>query len=372
MNRKNTSTLVGLGPMSKNCVDVVLELDHVTSHPLMLVTSRRQIDCKEFGGGYVNHWSTEEFAKYVLNKNQRVILCRDHGGPWQTDTETFEDLSVHEAMRRTKVSLEQDILSGFRLLHLDPISSQTPISHDDYILRTLELYEHCIHFAKKHHRQIGFEIGFEENDEPLSFEETEYLMGGIIDECEKQKWTRPSYFVFHIGTRVRNMKNVGLFESQLIPSRAPEVIVPEYLKLCERFSVQMKIHNADYLSGDALSWFPRLGIHAANIAPELGTTETIAFLELLKSTPYLREKFLEMSFDSRKWVKWLTPDGNLSSYDKAVIAGHYLFSTPVFKELKQELSRLINLTTDEIDSYLQNKIKNTISRILKNLNLIPV
>ena len=37
----------------------------------------------------------------------------------------------------------------------------------------------------------------------------------------------------------------------------------------------MKEHNADYLSNEAISWHPRLGIPAANVAPGV--------LELLKA-----------------------------------------------------------------------------------------
>ena len=82
-------TLLGVGPMSKNCVDVVIELVNTYDIPLMLIASRRQIESAELGGGYVNNWSTEEFSKYIEknDKNQNIILCRDHGGPYQNENE---------------------------------------------------------------------------------------------------------------------------------------------------------------------------------------------------------------------------------------------------------------------------------------------
>ena len=43
----------------------------------------------------------------------------------------------------------------------------------------------------------------------------------------------------------------------------------------------MKEHNADYLTND-LSWHPKLGIHAANVAPEFGVVETKLFLKILQ------------------------------------------------------------------------------------------
>ena len=67
---KKCSTLLGVGPMSLNCVDSVIEISNHEKIPLMLIASRRQIDSKDFGGGYVNNWSTEEFSKYVFNKDK--------------------------------------------------------------------------------------------------------------------------------------------------------------------------------------------------------------------------------------------------------------------------------------------------------------
>ena len=41
---KRRCTLLGVGPMSKNCVDVTIELANNHKIPLMLIASRRQID----------------------------------------------------------------------------------------------------------------------------------------------------------------------------------------------------------------------------------------------------------------------------------------------------------------------------------------
>jgi len=47
-----------IGPMSKNVVDSIIEFDG----DFGFIPSRRQVD---YNGGYVNNWSTGEFAKYV-------------------------------------------------------------------------------------------------------------------------------------------------------------------------------------------------------------------------------------------------------------------------------------------------------------------
>ena len=91
--QKKRCTLLGVGPMSKNCVDATIELANESDAPLMLIASRRQIDAEAFGGGYVNNWTTEEYAQYVIenDKKGKVILARDHGGPWQNPVEIEQE-----------------------------------------------------------------------------------------------------------------------------------------------------------------------------------------------------------------------------------------------------------------------------------------
>ena len=75
---KQCCTLLGVGPMSINCVDSALELAKEYNAPIILIASRRQIDSEQFNKGYVNNWSTFEFAKYV---NQRIpisLKCLKH------------------------------------------------------------------------------------------------------------------------------------------------------------------------------------------------------------------------------------------------------------------------------------------------------
>ena len=88
-------TLLGIGPMSRNCIDATCEIANDFSVPLMLIASRRQIDSEQMGGGYVNNWSTEEFSKYVSSKdkNKMVLLARDHGGPWQNNIEIEKNMT---------------------------------------------------------------------------------------------------------------------------------------------------------------------------------------------------------------------------------------------------------------------------------------
>ena len=86
---KPNKTLLGVGPMSLNCVKAASEVSNKFKFPLMLIASRRQIDSAENGGGYVNNWNTKEYSNFVksLDKKKQIILARDHGGPWQNNIE---------------------------------------------------------------------------------------------------------------------------------------------------------------------------------------------------------------------------------------------------------------------------------------------
>ena len=114
---KRKHTLLGIGPMSKNCTDACIELANENNVPLMLIASRRQIDSNESGGGYVNNWTTEKFSSYVKShdNNKNIILCRDHGGPWQNDNEKNEKLNFDQAMESAKKSFAVDINLNFKL-----------------------------------------------------------------------------------------------------------------------------------------------------------------------------------------------------------------------------------------------------------------
>ena len=104
--RTKKCTLLGVGPMSVNCVDAAIELSNFYNFPLFLIASRRQIDSEEFGGGYVNNWTTKEFSKYVTSrdKKNKIILSRDHGGPWQSTKEIEEEMTLKKAMESSKRS----------------------------------------------------------------------------------------------------------------------------------------------------------------------------------------------------------------------------------------------------------------------------
>lgn len=373
---KRRCTLLGVGPMSKNCVDVTIELANNYKIPLMLIASRRQIDSAHFGGGYVNNWPTEEYAKYVISHDKRgmTILARDHGGPWQNTKEKDQKLSLRQAMESAKKSFEDDIKSGFEIIHIDPsVDIHGQLTTDDILERVYELLDYCCEVARREKKDIIFEIGTEEQSGGTNtLDEFEYVLKEIFKYCKKNKIQNPSFIVVQTGTKVMEMRNIGSFNSpfRIVNELPAEIQIPKVVELCNRYNIFMKEHNTDYLSDEALEWHPKFGIHSANVAPEYGLIETKGLIELLETNNMqkLADEFLKVSFESKKWDKWMLPDTNATDRDRALISGHYVFAKPEVTEIKKKAqSRLKNVNIDE---YLKEKVRDSIMRYLRNFRLL--
>ena len=82
------------------------------------------------------------------------------------------------------------------------------------------------------------------------------------------------------------------------------------------------------------------------------------------------DKFLEISYNSRKWEKWMIKNSNASNFDKSVISGHYIFSNPDFINLKKELEFELKKKSINLDTFLKNEVKKNILRYLINFRMI--
>jgi len=214
---KRRCTLLGVGPMSVNCVDATIELANEHEVPIMLIASRRQIDSAEFGGGYVNNWTTAEFAQYVIDRDKKgkILLARDHGGPWQSLKEKEAKLGLRRAMESAKSSYLADLEAGFQMLHIDPsVDIHGQPNTDEILDRVFELYEYCWSQAQKLNQEIIFEIGTEEQSGSTnSQEELDYTLNAVQQFCKKNHLPKPSFVVIQCGTRVMETRNVGSFDS---------------------------------------------------------------------------------------------------------------------------------------------------------------
>ena len=375
--RKRRSTLLGVGPMSSICVDAAIELANEHDVPLILIASRRQVDSEEFGGGYVNNWTTSEFSDYVLDRDKKgkILLARDHGGPWQNNKEKDSKLGFRRAMDSAKASFLADIEAGFQILHIDPsvdIHGQPNI--DEVLQRIFELYEYCWRQAQALHREVIFEIGTEEQSGSTnSQEELEYTLNAVHNFCKKYHFPPPSFVVIQAGTKVMETKNIGSFDSPVrvadeIPS---EIQLPKMIEICDKFGIFMKGHNTDYLSDEALQWHPRLGIHAANVAPEFGVAETCSLVDTLESNGMedLAQRFLKLAYDSMKWDKWMLPETRATDRDRAIIAGHYVFATPACQEIKDAAQRTLEGKGISLAGTLKAAVKGSIRRYMRHFRL---
>ena len=377
---KKRCTLLGVGPMSLNCVDAAIELANEYEAPLLLIASRRQIDSEEFGGGYVNNWTTQEFAKYVIDNDQKgkVLLARDHGGPWQSTKEVGDNLSLRRAMDSAKLSYLRDLEAGFQVLHIDPsVDIHSSPNVDEILDRVFDLYDFCWTHAQRLGREVIFEVGTEEQSGSTNTqEELDYTLNELLKFCKKNNIPQPSFVVIQTGTRVMETRNVGSFDTPLrVANELPaEIQVPKMIEICNRYGIMMKEHNTDYLSDEALQWHPRLGIHAANVAPEFGVAETLALLDVLEKNNLqgMADDFLRLSYDSRKWEKWMLDETTASDRDRSIISGHYVFSKPACDELKAKARTDLAKKQIDLDSHLKNEVKKSIFRYMKNFRMAGV
>jgi len=374
---KQGSTLLGIGPMSKNCVDATIELSNQYDVPLFLIASRRQIEASQLGGGYTNNWSTEEFANYVRNNDKKgnVILARDHGGPWQNSSDVEKKFDLNKAMDSAKKSYETDIESGFQFIHIDPSEDIfSSLTIDKIFERVFELYEFCYEIAKKKNKQIFFEVSVgKDSDNPHTFEEVEYIFSKLTNFCKQNNYPYPFFLAIRIGTHVMEARNIGDFESLIKTENhsVRRILISKVIDLCNQHKIMMKHHNTDYLSDEALTLHPKLGIHSANVAPEFGVIETRSFLNLLEKNGLNSEveQFIDIAYNSMKWKKWMLSNNNLEKKEKAIIAGHYVFSNPEFLELKRIVQTKLT-KIENIDDHLKKDVKRGILRYLARFNLI--
>lgn len=365
-------TWLCVGPMSKNCVDATVELANTYRIPIGLIASRRQIESRELGGGYVENWSTEEFVSYVRQRDagRFILLARDHGGPWQHPSE--QKLNLAAAMDSARKSYKVDVLNGLQLIHIDPsIDPNGAPTVDQLVDRIFELYGYCWDLARSNNLDIAFEIGTEEQTGNCnSTEELEYLLSTVQTRCTKARLPLPLFVVCQTGTRVMEKQNVGTFESDANPQS--KNLLFDLLNLCGRFDVLMKEHNTDYLTNASLATHPKIGIHAANVAPEFGVEETKAFVGQLEAAKLfeIRDEFLELAFNSKKWEKWMLEDSNATDMDRSIIAGHYVFATDQFRQLKKEATSIFSKQGLDLDQMLKNAVKSSVLRYLNNFGMI--
>ncbi|MDW7796781.1 class II D-tagatose-bisphosphate aldolase, non-catalytic subunit [Streptococcus canis] len=393
----NSATILGIGPMSKNCVQATLELSKEDDYPVMFIASRNQVDADELGGGYVNGWNQLTFAEAVrevaeeINYDNYYYLCRDHGGPWQRDKERNDHLPTDIAMELGKKSYVADIEAGFDLLMIDPTKDPFEVGKviplDTVLERTVELIEFCENERKARNLpEIGYEVGTEETNGGLTSTETyETFILRLREELSKRNLPMPTFIVGQTGTLTRKTEQVGHFNFKN---------AYDLSQMAKKYGVGLKEHNGDYLDDVTLLEHIPSQITATNVAPQYGTEETRAYLNLaeveqkllqyglIKEASSVYQTLLIHAIKSERWRKWMVGEqkditveqilepGNESLQAEILdIAGHYTFNDD---EVKAEIAKLYdNLASQHIDGkrYVIDHIKRPIRDYAECYNL---
>ena len=312
----------------------------------------------------------------VVKKAEKVFLARDHGGPWHSIVEKDKNLNIDDAMKSSKKSFEEDILAGFDFLHLDP---SIPIQGENLTVnkilnRLFELYGYTYEFAKQNNKVVQFELGTEEQDGyGQNLDQFEYFLNETQKFCDRNKIIKPTFVVAQTGTKVMEYQNVGIFKDDITSNSDLSFDhLKQTIEICNKYGVMLKEHNTDYLSTEALSLRPILGIHASNVAPEFGIVETKGFLYLLNTFGYKEEfdLFVDIAIQSNKWIKWMLKDSKASKIDKAIICGHYIFANEQIIQMKEKVaSELLNKNIN-LDVYLKTLIEQSMTRYLQLFKMI--
>ncbi|MER2034283.1 class II D-tagatose-bisphosphate aldolase non-catalytic subunit [Mammaliicoccus vitulinus] len=394
----DSGTIIGIGPMSKNCVQAALEVSKEKDFPIMFIASRNQVDAEEFGGGYVNGWNQFTFVDAVEEISNKIgydnyyYMCRDHGGPWQRDKERNDHLDSEKAMSLGKKSYIADIEAGFSLLMIDPTKDPFEVGKviplETVIERTVELIEFCEEERKKRNLpEIGYEVGTEETNGGLTSTETyEKFIFRLKEELEARNLPLPTFIVGQTGTLTRKTEQVGKFNFNN---------AKELAKMAKKYGVGLKEHNGDYLDDVSLLEHIPSNITATNVAPQYGTEETRAYLKLAKLEARLFENgliqdtsdiynvLLEQSIKSERWRKWMVGDqvkitvedvrkDKILSNEIIDIAAHYTFNN---EDVKKEIEHLYkNLNENGIDGkrFVIDHIKRPIRDYAECYNLTGI
>ncbi|MEU5695792.1 tagatose-6-phosphate kinase [Actinosynnema sp. NPDC020468] len=350
---------LGIGPMSRNAVDAAIALAYDSGERIMLIPSRRQVESTELGGGYVEGWSTETFAEYVRTRDpeHRIWLCRDHGGPWQHPAERAGGYTEEQAMAASLASFRADIEAGFDLLHIDTcmdLDGTAPI--DRAIDRLIRLYGECHELALASGRSVRFEVGFEDQgtdtNDPVEFRAQ---VTEVRDRLRADGLPTPTFVVAQTGTKVVETGNSGAL---LTAPSAVGHVVELLADTCAEVGSALKAHNMDYLDTESVRRLTARGVAAINVAPEFGVVETRALLDLLDRLGLAIEKaeFLRLAHDSGAWRKWLRPGTTTTDAQRAVIAGHYVYGTPAFLDLKVAVATTARHRGVDLDAVLRDAV----------------
>jgi len=274
----------------------------------MFIASRNQVDADS---GYV--MNTQQLAEQLNPlRSEYLMLCRDHCGPYFLDVE--KSLSQRSAIEATKRTIAGDIENGFDLIHID-----TSRCEDAY-----HVADELFNFSLNLNPNIKFEFGTEENVG---------VAAGVKKYQQDVKFASQfpnmQFVVAQTGSLTMEDRQVGSFD---VP------MVKRLVGYATGAGVKLKEHNADYLTGDQIKLRQLAGVHACNIAPQLGVIQTKTIIELARRYDVESGQFEREVLESGKWSKWMVDPADENLALKVAVAGHYCYNSNVYKHLEDKLT----------------------------------
>lgn len=329
------NTKLGIGPLSSEIIEAVFIYSQENEVPLMLIASKNQIDNN---GGYVNNWNTKKYTNHVKSlkikyPKSKVLICRDHCGPGFNGNYDLND---------TYQTIKSDITNGFDLIHFDLCKYKG--SHQEKLSQSRKAIEYALSLNSNLMIEVGTDENTGRNLRDLSLIENDIKF--FLTFC------RPEFYVSQTGSYIMEINQLGKFDSKY---------VKQLKKLLDKYGLKLKEHNADYLPTKDIR--KRLDlVDAVNVAPQFGVIQTQ--LTLLKCATYGIDpnKFLNASYKSKKWQKWIRPKNDSDKFLCALSAGHYNFTSTEYRRIYY----LINKHED-FKSTIINEVQKNINMYIKSL-----
>lgn len=307
--------MICLGPMSPEVIECAFKYSSDKNTPLSLIASKNQID---YNGGYVNNWTTHDYAFVIYEMKKKypgskISICRDHCGPGFNGSFDLQDVYN---------TISCDIECGFDLIHMDFCHFSQ--NKKEVVKETIN----AIEYALKLDHSIEFEIGTDEISEVPNLKEIEKNLKifSVYD---------PKYYVVNTGSMIKDMHQVGNFNTDFM------MRVNKLFNLKD-YDILIKEHNADYLSCEEISLRNGL-VDAVNIAPQLGVIQTKTVISCAEKHGVDTHDFLNTSYESGKWSKWIYKANPNDKFSLAVMAGHYNYTSPEYISMVNKLYKLVDL-----------------------------
>lgn len=309
-------TLLAVCPNSFSVIKAAFRAAKRNNAPIKFAATLNQVD----GDGGYTGLTQREFTKMLqleaasVNYTGPYIVAVDHGGPWLKDVQSIEKWDTEKAMNGVKKSMEDSVLAGYDLLHVDPtvdISVRDGETIDIRIVveRTVELIKHVELFRRGHSLPpISYEVGTEEVHGGLADDTTfdtfiSLLKEGLLKEGLDDVW--PCFIVGKVGTDL----HTTLFDTDVAQKLTDKV---------RSFGSYIKGHYTDGVSNP--EDYPLTGMGAANVGPEFTISEYNALVELEELEKQLEKEgkialrsnikniLWQLVLESNRWRKWLQQD----------------------------------------------------------------